>query len=365
VRLARIGADASDERFRADLMDVVRRTEDAYWNLIAAQDARRVSEKSLETAQALLEQTEAQYEVGVVSKVEVVQAEAGVADREFNLIRADAVERNTQDELIDVVLGPYLEPETELTVSATDRPEEVPVREVSTAAATERAMARRPELALARKGIEQRKVQVAAASNQRLPQLDVVGTYGQNAIAGDISSNLSPILGGGVPPDTSGRPGSNWTDANDDLFTGDAGRTYSVRGILSIPLGNNTARHQHDKAKFELRRAETSLRRLEQSIVSDIRRAARNLRSALEGIEAAERARLAAEEQLRAERIRLEHGESTPFEVLQREEDLVTAEGQKIFAEQAYHNAVTALDRAQGTILERHQIAVDQAAPLR
>ena len=39
---------------------------------------------------------------------------------------------------------------------------------------------------------------------------------------------------------------------------------------------------------------------------------------------------MAAAEQLRAESIRLEHGESTPFDVLLREQDLVKAESQKI-----------------------------------
>jgi hypothetical protein len=90
-------------------------------------------------------------------------------------------------------------------------------------------------------------------------------------------------------------------------------------GILSIPLGNNTARHQHAKAEFELRRAETALLRLEQSIVSEIRRAARNLAASFEGIEAAERAQVAAAEQLRAERVRLEHGESTPSTLLREQ----------------------------------------------
>lgn len=364
VKLRRVGVDASRLEFAAQLMDVVRNTEDAYWALIAAQDARRVAEKSLETAQALLEQTEAQYEVGVVSKVEVVQAEAGVADREFRLIRADALERNTQDALIDVVLGPYLEPDTELSVSATDRPEEITVREVSAAAAAERAMARRPELAAARKSIERRKIEVAAASNDRLPQLDVIGSYGKSGLAGRTNPDCLDFGSGGACLDAPGiRPRFGSADRN--LFDGDGAESYTVQGVLSIPLGNNTARHLHDRAKLELRRAETALSRLEQSIVSDIRRSARNLRSALEGIEAAERARVAAQEQLRAERIRLEHGESTPFDVLQREEELVTAEAQKIVAEQAYHNAISALDRAQGTILERHQIVVDRAAALR
>jgi outer membrane protein len=364
VRLSRIGVDVAQYNFVSELMDVVRNTEDAYWALIASQDGRHVAEKSLETAKALIEQTEAQYEVGVVSKVEVVQAEAGVADREFNLIRAQAVERNTQDVLIDLVLGPYLEPDTELTVVATDRPEEVTVREVSAAAATEHAMARRPELALARKDIERRKVEVAAASNDRLPQLDVIGTYGKTGLAGRTNPDCISFLSNAGCPDAPGIP-PRFGAADEHLFDGTGAESYTVQGVLSIPLGNNTARHTHNRAKFELRRSETSLRRLEQSIVSDIRRAARNLRSAVEGIEAAERGDAAAEEQLRAERIRLEHGESTPFDVLQREEDLVRAESQKILAEQAYHNAISALDRAQGTILERHQIVIEEAERLR
>jgi len=365
VRLTRIGVDASQFQFASQLMTIVQQTEDAYWRLIARQDERRVAEKSLETAKALLEQTEAQFEVGVVSKVEVVQAEAGVADREFRLIVADAAERNTQDALIDLVLGPYLEPETELTVHATDRPEEITVREVSAAAATEHAMARRPELDLADQEIEARKVDVAARSNDRLPQLDVIASYGKDGIAGRTNPDcLNFTTGGGACADAPGIP-PRWNDADRHLFDGTGAESYTVQGVLSIPLGNNTARHLHDRAKLELRRAETRRVQLEQSIVSEVRRAARNLRSAVEGIEAAERGRVAAEEQLRAERIRLEHGESTPFDVLLREENLVTAEAQKILAEEAYHNAISALDRAQGTILERHQIVVEDAETLR
>ena len=141
-KLAR-AADALFHTILDPLMDIVQRTEDAYWDLIARQDERRVAEKSLETARALLDQTQAQFEVGVVSRVEVVQAEAGVADREFSLIRAQAQERNSQDALIDVVLGPYLEPESDVVVEAVDRPDVVTVREVSTTAATERAMSSR------------------------------------------------------------------------------------------------------------------------------------------------------------------------------------------------------------------------------
>jgi len=361
VRLARIGVDASVEQFRADLMDIVRNTEDAYWGLIAAREGRRVAQKSLETAQALLEQTQAQYEVGVVSKVEVVQAEAGVADREFNLITLDATERTARDNFIDVVLGPYLAPDSEIAVELSDPPEEVPVREVDPEAATERAFANRPEVALARSAIQQREVQMKFASNQRLPQFDVQSSYGNQGLSGTLNQRCGLIGPCTVRPGI----GSEWRDADRDFFTQDAAESFTVRGIVTIPIGNVRARNDYDRARLELRRSQLQLQRLEQSIVSDIRRAARNLLASLEGIEAAERGVAAAEEQLRAERVRLEYGESTPFDVLQREENLVTAENQLIFAQRVYHNAITELERSQGTILERNAIVIDERGALR
>jgi outer membrane protein len=365
VRLSQIGLDASRDTFAAKLMDQVAATENSYWALVAAQENTVVAQKSLDTAKALLEQTKAQFDVGVVSKVEVVQAEAGVADRDFRLITADATERNVQDALIDNVLGPYLGPTTRLDVEPTDSPEDMPVREVDPQGATERALATRPEVAAAKRDVDSRTVQLRYASNQRLPQLDALATYSNNGLAGRLSPDCLNFTAPGTPCPVPSVIGRNWTDANDDFFTGRAARSFTLQGVFSIPLGNVSPRADYQKARLELRRSETSLHRLEQSIISDIRRAARNLLASIEGIDAADRAVVAAAEQLRAERVRLEYGESTPFDVLLREQDLVQAEQQKIAAQQVYHNSITELDRAQGTILVRDHIVVEEAAPLR
>ena len=154
-------------------------------------------------------------------------------------------------------------------------------------------------------------------------------------------------------------------DANRDFFDGRSGLNWSAKGILSIPIGNNTAYHNLERSRLEFRRANAQTKRTEQDIILDVRNAVRNLESAYEGIEASERARIAASEQLRAERIRLEHGESTPFDVLLREEQLVSAERDKIEALRVYQNSATALDRAQGTILQSHSIVIQDVSTLR
>jgi outer membrane protein TolC len=356
VKTSRLLYETSQENFRSAVMDTVRAIEDAYWNLMAAREEQRVAEKSLETAKALLEQTRTQFEVGVVSKVEVTEAEAGLSQREVTLIRARNNYRNQQDVLIDLVLGKGLRAASTLELDPTDSPIEVISYEIELESAVARAFENRPEMQAADKEIERQKVQLAFARNQRLPALDGIFSYGQNGLSGNQNPGFSPIFG--VQPDSLG----NWSN-NFDTY--DDAPEYTARARFSIPIPNTSARKTVDRTEFELSRAETRMKRLEQSIILEVRSAARNLRASQEGIVAAQDARRAADEQLRAERIRLEYGESTPFDVLQREEQLVDRETELINAYRAYHLSVTGLDRAQGTILRNRNIAIADVAPLR
>jgi outer membrane protein TolC len=356
IKSSRLLAESSEESFRGAVMDTVRAIEDAYWNLIAANRAEFVAEKSLETAKALLDQTRTQFEVGVVSKVEVTEAEAGLSQREVALIRARNDYRNQQDVLIDLVLGPGLRAASTLEIDPTDNPVDIIAYEIEPESAVARAIENRPELVEAQKEIKRQEVLLAFARNQRLPALDGVFSYGRAGLSGDPNPDRSPIFG--PPPPGQGDYDKTFEDYDDTL-------SYSTYARFSIPIPNTTARKNVSRTEFELSRAETRLRRLEQDIILDVRQSARNLRAAQEGIVAAESARRAADEQLRAERIRLEYGESTPFDVLLREEQLVDRENELINAYRAYHLSVTALDRAQGTILRNRNIAISDVAPLR
>ena len=362
VKQTGIGSEIADQEFRRNLMDLTKATQDAYWGVSAASEQRRVAQKSLEARQALLDQTEAQYEVGVVSRVEVIQAEAGLAEGEVGVIVTENAYRTAQDLLIDLVLGPNLTPDSRLEIQPTDSPEEIVTYTVDPEEANRKALAHRPEIASARKSIEQQEIELKFRKNQRLPQLDLKFTYGYSGLGG--SNNPAPQigenLGDPLPPID-----RSYSQAHDNWFDDDGASQWSGGVEVTFPIGNVSGRAGVSKAHLELRRARTQVRRLELDIVLEVRESIRNLYSAVEGIEAAERRRVAAEEQRRAEAIRLEYGESTPFDVLQREEVLVDAESQKISALQLYHNSVTALDRAQGTILRNRNIVVEEAATLR
>ncbi len=349
VKTARIGYDESLENFRRRVMDTVQEVEDSYWNLIATSEQKRVAQKSLETAKALLDQTETQYEVGVVSKVEVVEAQAGVADREFNLIAADNRYRTAQDRLINLVLGTGLTADSALHIEPTDPPKDYVTYHVDAEQATQRAFEQRPELKIADDAIERQKLELKFAKNERLPDLDFQFTYGNRGLAGKRN-----------PTAPSAVPEGNFGDTVDDFLTSNAADQISARALLTIPLTNTAARSKVSQSELALRRTTVEKRRLEQNIILEVRKAVRDLDSAQEGIEAAQRAAEASAEQLRAERIRLEYGESTPFDVLLREENFVTAESREIEAIRLYRNSVTGLSRAQGSILANRNIAIDE-----
>ncbi len=367
VKVTNLLRESSLESFRADLMDTVLGTVQSYWQLVAQQEQLRVAKKSHQTSLALLDQTKIQYEVGVKSKVEVIQAEAGVAERELEVINTEARYQNSQDALIDAVYGVRLTPNSQLQIAPTDSPSDFDEIHIDREVAAQLAAENRPELASLKLEIERQEVLVRFRKNQRLPQLDLNVSYGTSGIEGKGNPNaFNPKANPAdppppPPPDT----GGNFSDTHDQWFEKRGGREYAVGGVISIPLGNYGPRHSVSRARLELRRAKTQMLALNQNIILEVRRDIRLFEAALKGIDASERQRIAAEEQLRAERIRLEHGESTPFDVLQKESDLVNAEVSKIRALQLYRTSAANLDRRQGTILRTHNIVVGSVGALR
>jgi len=364
VKTSALQSSIAREGFRQSLMDVVRQIEDGYWALIALAEAQRVAEKSVATAKALLEQVQTQYEVGVVSRVEVTEAEAGLAAREFALIQARNTYLGAQDRFANLVLGTDFQAGSRFEIIPADDPGAAKPMPVDPELAVQKAFDTRPELAIARETAEQREVELKFAKNQRLPQFDVVGTYGYTGLNGSVNPNCTNFRNPGAPCESiySSR---KFYSSSEQFFNSRGALQWSARGVFSIPIPNTSARAAVSRSEIELRRAFTDVKRAEQDIILDVRDSIRNLQSQYEGTLAAEQSRVAAEEQLRAERIRLEQGESTPFDVLQREEQLVSSERDQIEALYRYRSAATGLDRAQGTILDSHRIVVEEASALR
>lgn len=377
VRRSRVTKDFTDENFRARLSDTVLQVEGAYWALAATRALEASAQKSVVTASDLLEQTKVQYQVGVVSKVRVTEADAGFAQREFDqIVRANEAQA-AQDRLLTAILAPQIGDYTSTRI-LTEEPTFVPYA-VDAETALQKARALRPELSAAQKAVENASLDESYARNQKLPELNVVGSFANNGLAGPqkvapgtlVSSPIPTINDNGTPGDPTddypeiltapagdlGFPRGRW-GADNDFFDGSGAHSWGVGANLVVPIGNDTLDARYVQSKIQLRRAKTNLRIQEQNVTVDVRNSVRDLQSAIDGVKAAQRARIASQETLHAEQERLRLGDSTPHTVLDYEEDLLLAESNEIRALQVYRTAIAALERAQGTLLDKLGIDV-------
>jgi outer membrane protein TolC len=363
VRRSEIARDMTEDQFRSSLSGIVATVEDLYWNLAANRLAVRVAAKSLKTAQDLLEQTRVQQEVGVVSRVAVTQAEAGVAEREVLFIQAENLAASAKDALLDALLAPSAD-----VFDDRDIIPESPRFEnyqVDTDESIRRALRSRPELARARKVVDMADVEADFAKNQARPRFDLVASYGTQGLSGSgkprslavddpASDDDDDVLLVDFPDQ------GKSVDSFDDFFRASGAKSYSAGVRVEMPFGNNTAEARAVQRRIEARRAQIALKKQEQQVIREVREAARGVRAATQSVSAAERRVAATQETLRAEQERLRLGDSTPFQVLQFDEDLAEAEQSMIVALRQQANAITALERVQGTLLETRGIRFEE-----
>lgn len=328
IRIARNNLGVSQHLLRARVIDIVTQVNDAYWELVFARQNLEVQRRSLRLAEELVTLNKAREQAGVVAPVEVTQAETDAAARLQDVIVAEKQLRDAEDEIRRLLNAPREDWNTRL--EPTEQPVFTP-RPVDPEAAFKEALEKRPDYRNARTDIESRDLNQRLQKNQLLPDLSLVASAGAVGLASSIKRDLSRL---------------NSLDFN----------TYSAGLTLTIPLGNRVAQSAYTRARLEGEQARTSLRNLELTILTQVREAGRRLDTDGRRIEATRAARRLAEEQLRVERVRLEAGVTTTFNVLRIQRDLTAAEANEIKALTDYNKSLAAYDRAQGTTLETHRI---------
>ncbi len=324
---ARNGAEIADLNYQKAIIDLIATVEGAYWDVVFAKENLNNKQQSLEIAQKQLNENKIRVQVGTLAPIEVTSAEAAVAQREQDIISAEAQYLNAKDALSRTIY-PQLE---RISVEPSEMPKVEPVTQ-DEGAAEKLALANRVELKAAKLDVDSKRVLNKAAENRTLPQLDVYAGYTGNA--GD-NTRLSPV--------------------NSDL-TGMKYPGYNVGLAFSIPLPNRAAKGAQAQARANLRQGELTLRDQELSIVLEVRQALRNLQAAEKGVTAAVKTREFQEKTLDAEQKKFANGMSTNFFVLQRQSDLDNARSAELQSRISYAKAVTSLEKAIGHLPEARNL---------
>ena len=338
--LARNTRDDSVDAFERTVTDSVFAVIQAYWDLVFAIETRRVNEQSLEVSRRLLEDNRRKFERGLASRLDVTQADAGVAAQQEGLLTAEAEVLNAADRLKRLVDPSLLKEDVAIV------PLEAPgtlVGEIDEAVAVRRALeaahASRPEFRQFRRQLAGQDVILAEARNARLPLLDLTGTArarGTEDALGPAAHEASSL----------------------DFYDLEAGL------VFEWPLEGAAARADVHRAELERRRLVLQQRNLENQVLVEVREAVRAIQTNEKRVAANRRARELAQEQLDGELARNAQGLSTTFRVLDVQEDLALARTNEIKALIDYHLSRFKLRQVEGLLLEEHGVAIrDNLAP--
>jgi outer membrane protein TolC len=345
--VARAGEVARTWEWREKVMDVVAAARSAFFSLSAARSEVEVRRAALRLAERLLAEIRARIESGFAAPMDRLPADAAVASRREELIRAESQEQNALDNL-KTALGVRSTGEWEERLIPDPLPGDPdPPGYLDT---FDEALRLRPEVYSLAARRQQAEVQEAAARNRTLPSLDLTVSAGLSGLAG--TPNPNPLF-----PVSSTAFAGNYQDSLDQMFSG---RYYNwFVGLKSeLPWRFDREKAEWARARAALEEQRLLAEGLSMRIRTDVRKGRRDLESSLERIAASRAFAAASAKKLEAEERKLALGASTAVEVLRFQQDLSEALLAEIRAQVDAHLAQTRLRRAVGNILDKEGIEI-------
>ncbi len=345
---------ASSQEFENQVTSTVQQVINAYWNLVGARQQLGVAQQSLKLAQDLHERNRIQVDVGTMPPLELVQSEATIAERDEGIITAQSAVGDAEDELRRLLNLPQGEIwGTEIRPVTDPTSQHVPI---DVDAAIAEALDRRPELQIQDLDIEQAKLAAAYARNQELPSLRLRVGYDYSGVGGTVILRDRENNVIGTIPGT-------YSDSLSQIGRLDFPGWFGEL-IFGYPLQNRAARAARAIADLDLERAEAARADARNSVITEVRQAARRVETAAKQIEAAKASRVFQERNLDAERKRYENGMSTSFQITQIQDDLSQAQSREVNAVISYRTAVAELERTLGRLLQSEGIEIADQEPV-
>src|SRR5579871_1740190 len=353
ITISEMQVGGARETFRSQLLNTTANVLNFYWALVAADDELRIRRNAVDAAQKFLEDTKKQISLGATARSDVYRPESDLSARQQELAISlvnvqqresdlkNVISRNgTEDPLVDAI---DIVPLDHVQVPAD---EELPgLRDLLA-----RALAKRPDVALAKLSDQTGVINALGSRNTLLPNLR--GTYQTWNIGQDGKA----------------APGANV----DSYFIGGLGTAlgqvfrrnfYNQREALnfSIPLWNRQAQADDAIDQLSLRQGDLVERRNMNAIVVAISNQMIALRQARSRYRQAVDSRSLQEQLLEKEQQMFSFGTAQPADVVAARASLLAAQLTELQAIAAYGNAKVGLDQVLGETLETNHVSLEEA----
>ena len=177
IRIAQNNATVEEHVFRDRVLTVLATVEQTYWEVVFANENLKVAEAALKAAQELLASNRAKAKAGIMSIVDVLQAEAAVASRVEQVLVADKTIRDQEDQLRRLLNPAEEDLRQDVRLTPLDQPV-VSLEPISLQEAIDTAIEQRPEIVQAKKNMETSDLNTKFAKNQTPPDSVVSRHHG-------------------------------------------------------------------------------------------------------------------------------------------------------------------------------------------
>lgn len=384
IELAQINADLTDAQTLQSVSSTIAQVQNTYWDLVAAWRTVAIQEDALNEAIAQSRSDARLAKRGVNAPIEVVQSNTQVDVFQDNVFSALQRVSSLQNALKELTLSNPADPVWTANLVPTTPVLQLP-RQPSLADLVTQALKNRPEIAQIADARRNADVNLTYAQNQLKPQVDLRLGYSSNGFAGTPTDpNASPFaqstaqqvmaidalitaVDKQLPANQqipfltpSNQPVPGYLIGNLDQsiknLTSNRFPTYSAGVLVSIPLGNRTAKANLAIAREQERSAQLQEASVVQRVTVEVRNALQAYKSAQYRLIAARSARQASAAVLASEQRRFRNGASTTFLVLQRQVELADNRGRELQAQTDLNKAVVELERATGAILSANHV---------
>lgn len=328
IARARLGVGIAYINYKSEVLALIADTENRYYNLVAARETLRIRQLSLELAQRLFDENTARRSTGVMTDLDVLSAEVGVANARRGVIQAEQAVRDAEDALLNLINAEPFD----------TRPGPVNFDDYTGSApnfAQSYKLARDfyPATLTAAETLKQLEIDLAVARRNRLPNINLNAGIGYTARP--TSLGYSEVISN-LPEDN----GQNW----------------SLSLTYSTPWGRRADKARYRQAQLSVNAQKLRIDQLEQDLMVSVRTAIRAVEANLAAVDIAAQATRLSERQYEQQKARFDAGLATSRLVLQAQDDLENTRFQELSAKLTLRRALTELRRLEGTSIRRYGI---------
>jgi outer membrane protein len=330
IRIAGYNRDIVGAQTKLEIINVLAGIDRVYWRLYAARKELEVRKQQHDLALAQLESARRLVSAGERPPVEIVRAEAGVAQQLEAIIVAENSLRDRERELKRVIHRAGLTMETPTVIIPTTLPDPV-LYELDRPRFLRTAMDSRMELLELELQILQDASAIDYARNQALPLANLEYTYNVPGFGATQGDDLDMLVNGGFG-------------------------NHIARLQAKIPIGNEAAKSRIRQAVYQRQQRLATRANREELIKQEVLNAVDQIETNWQRILAARQNTILNGRLYEAEKRQFEQGQRTSTDVLNAQINFANAQSGEIQALAEYQIALVDLAYATGMILGADKI---------